>query len=52
MSDYKISTKDDFNTFIILISGLLGICITVIGLYQKNDIENGINRKLHEKDIE
>ena len=51
-TDYKVSDKKDFNTFITFISGLLGLILLFIGLYSQAETEHGIRNKLHEKDLE
>lgn len=51
-TDYRVSDKNDFNTFIIVISGFLGLIFTFIGLYSKTETEYGIRNKWHEKELE
>lgn len=52
LSDYRVSEKEDFNLFIIIISGILGVIFLVVGLFQKAETEYGIRNKWHEKEIE
>ncbi|WP_339624418.1 hypothetical protein [uncultured Winogradskyella sp.] len=52
ITDYKASSKPEFNTFITIICTLLGVIICAIGLFYKTETEHKIGKKLHEKDLE
>jgi len=51
-TDYKVTDKKDFNTFIMVISGLLGLIFLLVGFYSQAQTEYGIRNNWHKKDIE
>lgn len=51
-TDYLYSEHNDFNLFLCIIFGLLGIILFIIGLFRKTETEYGIRNNWHEKDPE
>ena len=47
ISEYSIINKPDFDMFIIIITLLLGILLSTIGLFYRMEIEIGIKEKRH-----
>ncbi|WP_055442337.1 hypothetical protein [Lacinutrix himadriensis] len=48
ISGYSIINKPDFDMFIIIITLLLGILLSAIGLFYRMETEIGIKEKRHE----
>ncbi|WP_452229422.1 MULTISPECIES: hypothetical protein [unclassified Lacinutrix] len=48
VSGYSILNKPDFDMFIIIITLLLGILLSAIGLFYRMETEIGIKEKRHE----
>lgn len=48
ISGYSIINKPDFNMFIIIITLLLGVLLSAIGLFYRMETEIGIKEKRHE----
>jgi len=47
ISEYSIINKPDFDMFIIIITLLLGILLSTIGLFYRMETEIGIKEKRH-----
>ena len=52
LTDYQISSIDSLSIFITIISAIVGLVLTIIGIIQHKEIEYGIKQDWHKKDID
>lgn len=51
-TDFKIISQGEFNLFLIITTGIIGVILLIIGLLNKVETEHGIRNKWHEKDMD